>query len=117
MTFFAGMAVVGVLQGPTWTAQASGLVERHVMAELDHDTAQQIGIKTGRAVAREMDLPKALTVVTTQSDGECVIMPVQVSVDCETKVFYGYNAHQRYVVTVERRSETFTYDSALVAAQ
>lgn len=81
-----------------------------MLAEARGDTAQSIAIKVGREVASSGEVE---SVSVERSEAGCVVKPVDVPVDCEATVRLA-PVPGGFVVTAERRGETFAFDSTQV---
>lgn len=104
------MGVLATIFGPPVVAEAAAGWDRHVIAEAAGDTAQDIGLEVGRGMAL---YPGEGITVRPAGDGQCVVTPVGVRIDCAADVD-GEQTAAGLRVTVLHSGETFTYDPALV---
>lgn len=106
------VAVLALLLAPSLTVSAQVAIERHILAEVRGDTAQDIAIRVGRALR---DQPSRVTPYVSASDrqGGCQVEPLGIPVSCEA-VIRVESTSSALRVTVDRRGERFVYDSSAV---
>lgn len=117
------LAVSGalLLQAPAIAHTFDRGFERHVAAEGRGDTAQGIGITVGWAIRRDPQWgdaspPEALQVARWQQEPGCYVVETGTPVSCHARLAIE-PIPGGFVVTANRRGETFSWDSTTVAEE